>query len=162
MLRLGRERVVGSGGKRLECIRLLLLSPRIVGAGLHRHLWLLWLLLLLLLLLRQTSTSIRVVGLERRLLWRKASLLAQEGLRAKLIENTRLGGKPVGEAILVASLLRLLLVASGLRVLIVQEAGLLLLLLQRITKPVDRRLLLVALVVAGGLRLGWGRSIVKE
>ena len=83
-------------------------------------------MLLLLLLpkhilarLLRLHPTIRIVGLECRLLRRKTRLLAEERLRAKLVENARLGRKSVGESILITSLLGLLLEAGRLSILIV-------------------------------------------
>lgn len=158
---MGSEWVVAAGwlnaNRRLSLRRC---RPRVVGArscGLLFLNGLLWLLLLLLLLAKAIHLLCPwIVGV----LWLdELSLRLLHGIEAGLLRLLLLESIAT-VSILEASLLRLQ--SCGLVVRIVQETSLLrLLLLHRVTEPVDCSLLLVALIEAS--RLGsLCRSIVEK
>ena len=111
-------------------------------------------LLLLLLTIRVVAKRC-LLRLDSRLLLQETRLLLLLLLLLKLIEPRWLWPKAVSISILVACLLWLL------GVLIVQEPCAHWL-LDRISKPIYSTLLLISLIPAGGLRLCWGRRIIKQ
>jgi len=100
--------------------------------------------------------TVGVVRLERGLLGLNSGLLLEELLLAELIISCGLNLLEASrEAILESGLLRL-------SILTVQVPGALRLLLERVSKPIYCRLLLVALIPAGLLNLSWCRGIIKQ